>query len=125
MSKARARQGTRTRAGFASLLRAAERGGGGGGTGSGTEPAESDDARCGKSRWRPAAAALSAGPSPLTRREQDVLNTAADGATVADIASRVLLFESTVRNHLSAAIGTTGTRDRMEAVRAARRNGRP
>ncbi|MBM9508071.1 response regulator transcription factor [Actinacidiphila acididurans] len=70
-----------------------------------------------------AAAALSAGPSPLTRREQDVLNAAADGATVADIASRVLLSESTVRNYLSAAIGKTGTRNRMEAVRAARRNG--
>jgi two-component system response regulator DesR len=70
-----------------------------------------------------AAAALSTGPSPLTRREQDVLNAAADGATVADIASRVCLSESTVRNYLSAAIGKTGTRNRMEAVRAARRNG--
>jgi two-component system response regulator DesR len=70
-----------------------------------------------------AAAALSAGPSPLTPREQDVLNAAADGATVADIARRVFLSESTVRNYLSAAIGKTGTRNRMEAVRAARRNG--
>ena len=70
-----------------------------------------------------AAAALSAGPSPLTPREQDVLNAAADGATVADIAARVFLSESTVRNYLSAAIGKTGTRNRMEAVRSARRNG--
>ena len=70
-----------------------------------------------------AAAALSAGPSPLTPREQDVLNAAADGATVADIAGRVFLSESTVRNYLSAAIGKTGTRNRMEAVRAARQNG--
>jgi two-component system response regulator DesR len=70
-----------------------------------------------------AAAALSAGPSPLTRREQDVLNAAADGATVADIAARLFLSESTVRNYLSAAIGKTGTRNRMEAVRHARRNG--
>ncbi|WP_328917793.1 MULTISPECIES: response regulator transcription factor [unclassified Streptomyces] len=70
-----------------------------------------------------AAAALSAGPSPLTPREQDVLNAAADGATVADIAARVFLSESTVRNYLSAAIGKTGTRNRMEAVRAARQNG--
>jgi two-component system, NarL family, response regulator DesR len=70
-----------------------------------------------------AAAALSAGPNPLTPREQDVLNAAADGATVADIAARVFLSESTVRNYLSAAIGKTGTRNRMEAVRAARQNG--
>ena len=70
-----------------------------------------------------AAAALSAGPSPLTPREQDVLNAAADGATVADIAGRVFLSESTVRNYLSAAIGKTGTRNRIEAVRAARQNG--
>ncbi|MEU3059849.1 response regulator transcription factor [Streptomyces subrutilus] len=70
-----------------------------------------------------AAAALGAGPSPLTPREVDVLNAAADGATVADIAARVHLSESTVRNYLSAAIGKTATRNRMEAVRAARRQG--
>ncbi|MGO4456974.1 response regulator [Streptomyces sp. M-16] len=70
-----------------------------------------------------AAAALGAGPNPLTPREIDVLNAAADGATVADVAGRVHLSESTVRNYLSAAIGKTGTRNRMEAVRAARRQG--
>ncbi|MET9699334.1 response regulator transcription factor [Streptomyces sp. NPDC006529] len=70
-----------------------------------------------------AAAALSAGPNPLTPRERDVLTAAADGATVSDIAARLHLSESTVRNYLSAAIGKTGTRNRMEAVRAARRQG--
>jgi two-component system response regulator DesR len=70
-----------------------------------------------------AAAALSAGPSPLTAREQDVLNAAADGATVSDIAGKLHLSESTVRNYLSSAIGKTGTRNRMEAVRSARQNG--
>lgn len=70
-----------------------------------------------------AAAALSAGPNPLTPREIDVLGAATDGATVADIAARVHLSESTVRNHLSSVIGKTGTRNRMEAVRAARRQG--
>ncbi|MER6782018.1 MULTISPECIES: response regulator transcription factor [unclassified Streptomyces] len=70
-----------------------------------------------------AAAALSAGPNPLTARETDVLGAAVDGATVADIAARVHLSESTVRNYLSSAIGKTGTRNRMEAVRAARRQG--
>ncbi|GAA3066008.1 two-component system response regulator DesR [Streptomyces olivoverticillatus] len=70
-----------------------------------------------------AAAALSAGPNPLTQRERDVLAAAVDGATVADIAAKVHLSPATVRNYLSAAIGKTGTRNRMEAVRAARQNG--
>ncbi|MFD7313283.1 response regulator [Streptomyces sp. NPDC059883] len=70
-----------------------------------------------------AAAALSAGPSPLTARERDVLNAAVDGATVADIADRLRLSESTVRNYLSSAIGKTGTRNRMEAVRTAHGQG--
>ncbi|GGL01713.1 DNA-binding response regulator [Sphaerisporangium melleum] len=70
-----------------------------------------------------AAAALSAGPSPLTDRERDVLAAAADGSTVADIAGRLHLSESTVRNYLSAAIGKTGTRNRIEAAAAARHNG--
>ncbi|MFE1958205.1 response regulator [Streptomyces sp. NPDC059479] len=70
-----------------------------------------------------AAAALSAGPNPLTAREREVLNASVDGATVADIAARLQLSESTVRNYLSSAIGKTGTRNRMEAVRAARRQG--
>jgi two-component system response regulator DesR len=70
-----------------------------------------------------AAAALSAGPNPLTDRERDVLTAAADGATVADIAGRLFLSESTVRNYLSSAIGKTGSRNRIEAVQAARGNG--
>nr|WP_028811255.1 response regulator transcription factor [Streptomyces flavidovirens] len=70
-----------------------------------------------------AAAALSSGPSPLTARECDVLNAAAAGATVADIAGKLRLPESTVRNDLSSAIGKTGTRNGMEAVRAARLQG--
>ncbi|MEU1947523.1 response regulator transcription factor [Streptomyces sp. NPDC020125] len=70
-----------------------------------------------------AAAALSAGPNPLTQRERDVLSAAVDGATVADIAVKVHLSPATVRNYLSSAIGKTQTRNRMEAVRAARQNG--
>ena len=70
-----------------------------------------------------AAAALSAGPNPLTIRERDVLSAAADGATIADIAQRLYLSESTVRNYLSSAIGKTGSRNRIEAVQSARANG--
>jgi two-component system response regulator DesR len=70
-----------------------------------------------------AAAALSAGPNPLTDRERDVLSAAADGSTIADIAGRLHLSESTVRNYLSAAIGKTHSRNRIEAVQAARSHG--
>ncbi|MGI5231280.1 response regulator [Actinoallomurus sp. CA-142502] len=70
-----------------------------------------------------ATAALSAGPNPLTGRERDVLTAAVDGSTIADIAGRLHLSESTVRNYLSAAIGKTGARNRIEAVRTARHNG--
>ncbi|MBE3011692.1 response regulator [Microbispora sp. NEAU-D428] len=70
-----------------------------------------------------ATAALSAGPNPLTPREREVLAAAADGSTAADISQRLYLSESTVRNHLSACITKTGTRNRMEAVRVARHNG--
>lgn len=70
-----------------------------------------------------AAAALNAGPSPLTDRERDVLAAAIDGATIADVALRLHLSESTVRNHLSSAIGKTHTRNRIEAAQLARHNG--
>ncbi len=55
--------------------------------------------------------------------EREVLACAADGATIADLAARLHLSESTVRNYLSAAIGKTGTRNRMEALRTARGQG--
>ncbi|RMB87011.1 response regulator transcription factor [Streptomyces shenzhenensis] len=70
-----------------------------------------------------AAAALSAGPNPLTGRECEVLKASVDGASVADIAAKLGLSESAVRNHLSAAIGKTGTRNRTEALREARHQG--
>ncbi|BBC96317.1 response regulator [Streptomyces griseofuscus] len=70
-----------------------------------------------------ATAALSAGPNPLTPRECEVLTASVDGATVADVAGRLHLSESTVRNYLSSAIGKTGTRNRAEAVREARQQG--
>ncbi|MCT4352941.1 response regulator transcription factor [Streptomyces sp. Je 1-79] len=70
-----------------------------------------------------AAAALGAGPNPLTARERDALAASVDGATIADIAAALRLPESAVRDDLSSAIGKTGTRDRGEAVRAARQQG--
>jgi two-component system response regulator DesR len=62
---------------------------------------------------------LVSGASPLTAREADVLRTARGGGTVAELAAVLHLSEGTVRNHLSAAIGKTGARNRAEAVRVA------
>lgn len=70
-----------------------------------------------------AAESLAAGQSPLTSRERDVLVAARDGSTVAALAGRLYLSEGTVRNYLSSAIGKTGTRTRLEAVRVAESNG--
>ncbi|MET8145883.1 response regulator transcription factor [Sphaerisporangium sp. NPDC005288] len=70
-----------------------------------------------------AAAALSAGPNPLSPRERDVLSAAADGSTIGDIALRLHLSEGTVRNYLSTAIQKTHTRNRIEAVQRAQSQG--
>ncbi|ELS52848.1 putative Two-component system response regulator [Streptomyces viridochromogenes Tue57] len=70
-----------------------------------------------------AATALGPGPDALTPGECDVLRASADGATVADIAAECHLAESAVRDHLSSAIGKTGTRDHRAALRKARRQG--
>jgi two-component system response regulator DesR len=70
-----------------------------------------------------AADSLAVGESPLTARETEVLRAARDGGSVSDIARAVFLSEGTVRNHLSAAIGKTGARNRADAVRIAKENG--
>lgn len=67
--------------------------------------------------------ALRTASSPLSDRERDVLAAAEHGSTIADIAARLHLSASTVRNYLSAAIGKTGTRNKVEAARLARDNG--
>lgn len=70
-----------------------------------------------------AAEAIAAGDSPLTPREADVLEAAADAAPVEEIARRVHLSAGTVRNHLSSAVTKLGATNRHEAVATARRMG--
>ena len=70
-----------------------------------------------------AGAALRTANCPLTTREREVLAAAENGSTVADISARLHLSGSTVRNYLSAAIGKTGTRNKVEAALVARRSG--
>lgn len=69
------------------------------------------------------AAAISAGDSPLTPREADVLELADAGAAIDEIATRVHLSSGTVRNYLSSAASKLGAVNRHEAVRIARSNG--
>jgi two-component system, NarL family, response regulator DesR len=63
------------------------------------------------------------GANPLTEREREVLVVALSGRTVAAIAAAVHLSAGTVRNHLSSAIGKTGTSTRAEAARVAQERG--
>ncbi|MFB9375745.1 response regulator [Kineococcus gynurae] len=70
-----------------------------------------------------AADAIAVGQSPLTPRESDVLELAAGGAGIEEIAAKVSLSPGTVRNHLSAAGGKLGVANRHEAVAKARRLG--
>lgn len=71
-----------------------------------------------------AAAAPGAGPNPLTAGERDALDASMDEAAVADIAEMLHLSESTVRNRLSSAIAQQARKPWMEAVPAARQQGR-
>ncbi|MFJ6042057.1 response regulator transcription factor [Brachybacterium paraconglomeratum] len=70
-----------------------------------------------------AAETISSGDSPLTPREADVLEFAADGAPVEQIARRAHLAPGTVRNYLSSAQAKLQAANRHEAAAIARRQG--
>ncbi|MFD0262034.1 response regulator [Kitasatospora indigofera] len=70
-----------------------------------------------------AADAIAAGETPLTPRETDVLELAADGTSIAGIAERAALSQGTVRNYLSSAAAKLGAENRHAAVRIAREHG--
>lgn len=70
-----------------------------------------------------AAEAISAGDSPLTPREGDLLALAADGSSIAEIAERVGLSAGTVRNHMSSVVSKLGAENRHAAARMAREHG--
>lgn len=59
----------------------------------------------------------------LSTRELEVLGLAAEGEPVAEIAHRLYLSGGTVRNYLSAVIMKTGARNRLDAIRIARKDG--
>jgi two-component system response regulator DesR len=67
-----------------------------------------------------AVSALVGAENALTRREMEVLEFAAGGASAPEIADQLHLAVGTVRNHLSAVIAKTGARNRIDAIRIAR-----
>lgn len=70
-----------------------------------------------------AAEAIAAGDSPLTPREADVLEIAAGGAPINEIAERAALSTGTVRNYLSNAMTKLDASNRHDAAATARRLG--
>lgn len=58
---------------------------------------------------------------PLTPREIAVLEQVSLGDTVPEIAARVHLSEGTVRNYLSSTVAKLGARNRIDALRIARK----
>jgi two-component system response regulator DesR len=67
-----------------------------------------------------AAEAISVGDSPLTSRETDVLELAAAGTPIQDIARQAALSPGTVRNYLSSAATKLGAANRHDAAQRAR-----
>lgn len=70
-----------------------------------------------------ALAAFKARDNPLTGREREVLGLAVTGASTQEIADSLYLSVGTVRNYLSNAIGKTGARTRIDAIRIAQEAG--
>lgn len=70
-----------------------------------------------------AADTLSAGTSPLSTREQEVIRAAGAGGSIEDIADQVHLAPGTTRNYLSSAMRKLGARNRFEASMIAQERG--
>lgn len=61
--------------------------------------------------------------NPLTERETEILRVAAEGLTIAQIAVRFTLAESTVKSHLRSCYAKLGVKTRAEALLLAKLNG--
>jgi PAS domain S-box-containing protein len=72
---------------------------------------------------RPGSRLSPASASPLTRRQQDVLELLASGRSTSQIASSLHLSRDTVRNHIRDLLRALGAHSRIEALAEARRRG--
>ncbi len=63
------------------------------------------------------------GGSPLTAREEEVLQLVADGRSTAEISEELFISAKTVKNHLAAVYAKLDARDRTQAVLTAVRRG--
>ncbi|MGP6174712.1 response regulator [Corynebacterium sp. A21] len=70
-----------------------------------------------------AAMTISAGQSPLTPREEEILTLAGKGGSVEEIAAQAHLAPGTTRNYLSQAMSKVGAQNRFEAYTRARELG--
>ena len=61
--------------------------------------------------------------SPLTRREEEILQLIADGYSTSEVASRLFISGKTVKNHLASVYDKLDARDRTQAVLSAVRIG--
>ena len=69
------------------------------------------------------AAAHADTPSPLTRRERQVLGLLADGLTDREVAARLVISPKTVEKHVGAVLRKTDTPSRTAAVAQALERG--
>lgn len=87
----------------------------------GEVPLDSQAARVLVDSWRDTAAQTNA--SPLTSRETEVLRLVAEGKSNRVIAEDLVISEKTVKSHVSSILSKFDVRNRMQAVRHARRLG--
>ncbi|HEY8394014.1 MAG TPA: response regulator transcription factor [Thermaerobacter sp.] len=73
-----------------------------------------------RERWAPLGEGI---PEPLTRREFEVLQLVAEGASNREIGERLFISEKTVKNHITSIFRKLGVSDRTQAVIHAIREG--
>jgi DNA-binding CsgD family transcriptional regulator len=72
---------------------------------------------------RPGSRLKAAAKTPLTRRQQEVLDLLASGQSTKQIAATLHLSRETVRNHVRGVLRALGAHSRIEAVAEARQRG--
>ena len=75
------------------------------------------------SELAPTAPVVATEPSPLTRREEEILQLIADGYSTSEVAARLFISGKTVKNHLASVYDKLDARDRTQAVLSAVRIG--